>query len=55
MVTVHQFTVKKALFALVVTVAAMVFIAFLAVMFLSIVNQLINFIQGVIVELELRM
>lgn len=55
MMTVHQFTVKKAIFALILTIAAMVFIAFLAVMFLSIVNQLINFIKGIYVELELRM
>ncbi len=55
MVTVHQFTVKKSILALILTIAAMAFIAFLAVMFMSIVNDLINFIKGVIVELELRM
>ena len=55
MVTVHQFTVKKSILALILTIAAMAFIAYLAVMFMSIVNDLINFIKGVIVELELRM
>ncbi len=55
MVTVHQFTVSKSILSLILTVAAMAFIAFLSVLFLSCIDQLINYIKGVIVELKLRM
>ena len=54
MVTIHQFSVRQALFALIMTVAAMVFIAFLAVLFLSIVDDMISYVRGVYVELQLR-
>lgn len=54
MVTVHQFSVGKAIFALILTVAAMAFIAFLAVLFLSIVDDMISYIRGIYVELQLR-
>ncbi len=54
MVTVHQFTVFKAILSLILTVAAMVFIAFLSILFLSCIDQLINYIKGIIVELKLR-
>lgn len=55
MLTIHQFSVRQSLFALVLTVAAMVFIAFLTVLFLSVLNQMISYFKGIIVELELRM
>ena len=54
MVTIHQFSVRKAIFALIMTVAAMVFIAFLAVLFLSIVDDMLSYIRGICVELQLR-
>jgi len=55
MITVHQFTVKKAIGALLLTVAFMAFIAFLATLFLNVINRLINFIASLITELRLRM
>lgn len=54
MVTIHQFSVRQAVFALIMTVAAMVFIAFLAVLFLSIVDDMLSYIKGIYVELQLR-
>lgn len=54
MVTVHQFTVLKAIFALIMTIAAMVFIAFLAVLFLTVVDDMLSYIRGIYVELQLR-
>lgn len=54
MVTIHQFSVRKAIFALIMTVAAMVFIAFLAILFLSIVDDMLSYIRGICVELQLR-
>ena len=54
MVTIHQFSVRQAVFALFMTVAAMVFIAFLAVLFLSIVDDMLSYIRGIAVELQLR-
>ena len=55
MVTVHQFTVKKAIGALILTVAFMAFIAFLSTLFLNVFNRLIQFIAGLVTELRLRM
>ena len=54
MVTIHQFSVRQAVFVLFMTVAAMVFIAFLAVLFLSIVDDMLSYIRGIAVELQLR-
>ena len=54
MVTIHQFSVRQAIFALIMTVAAMVFIAFLAVLFLSVVAAMLSYIRGVYIELQLR-
>ena len=51
----HQFTVKKAIGALILTVAFMAFIAFLSTLFLNVLNRLINFIASLITELRLRM
>ena len=55
MVTVHQFTVKKAVGALILSLAFMAFIAFLSTLFLNVFNRLINFVAGLVTELQLRM
>lgn len=52
--TIHQFTVKKTLFTLVITAFGMVFIVFLALLFGSIIDRLISFITGLITEIRLR-
>ncbi len=52
--TIHQFTAKKTLFTLIVTVLGMVFIVFLALLFGSILDKLIGFIAGLMTEIRLR-
>ncbi|HAL74293.1 MAG TPA: YIP1 family protein [Clostridiales bacterium] len=52
--TIHQFTVKKTLFTLIITGFGMVFIVFLALLFGSIIDKLIGFISGLVTEIRLR-
>ena len=52
--TIHQFTVKKTLFTLIITAVGMVFIVFLALLFGSIIDRLISFITGLVTEIRLR-
>ncbi len=52
--TIHRFTVRKTLFTLVITVAGMVFIVFLALLFGSVIDKLIGFVTGLITEIRLR-
>lgn len=52
--TVHQFTVRRTIFSIILTVAGMVFIVFLAVLFASILDQLIGYIQSLMTEIQLR-
>lgn len=52
--TIHQFTVKKTVFTLIITILGMVFIVFLALLFGSIIDKLISFITGLITEIRLR-
>lgn len=52
--TIHQFTVKKTLFTLAITVFGMVFIVFLALLFGSIIDKLIGFVTGLVTEIRLR-
>jgi hypothetical protein len=52
--TVHQFTVKKTIFTIIITVCGMVFIVFLALLFGSILDKMIGFITGLITEIKLR-
>ena len=52
--TVHQFTVKKTIFTIIITVCGMVFIVFLALLFGSIIDKMISFITGLITEIKLR-
>jgi hypothetical protein len=52
--TIHQFTVKKTIFTIIITILGMIFIVFLALLFGSIVDKMINFITGLITEIRLR-
>lgn len=54
MATIHQFTVKKTIFTIIITIFGMFFIVFLALLFGSIIDKLISFITGLITEIELR-
>ena len=53
--TVHQFSVRRNVFAIILTVAGMVFIAFLALLFASILDNIIRYISGIVTEIQLRM
>ncbi|MEG0570210.1 MAG: YIP1 family protein [Oscillospiraceae bacterium] len=55
MLTIHQFTVLRTVFALILTLIGMVFIVFLALLFASVMDQLIGYITSVITEIKLRM
>lgn len=52
--TIHQFTVRKTLFTLLITALGMVFIIFLALLFGSIIDRLVGFITGLVTEIRLR-
>lgn len=52
--TVHQFTVRKTIFTIAITIFGMFFIVFLALLFGSIIDKLMAFIFGLITEIELR-
>ena len=52
--TIHQFTAGKTIFTLVVTGFGMVFMVFLALLFGSIVDQLLGFLMGLVTEIRLR-
>lgn len=52
--TIHQFTVGKTVFTIIVTIFGMLFIVFLALLFGSIIDKLISFITGLITEIKLR-
>jgi hypothetical protein len=53
--TIHQFTVKKTIFAIIITILGMFFIVFLAMLFGSIIDKMISFVTGLITEIELRL
>lgn len=53
--TVHQFTVSKTIFSLVLTVLGMVFIVFLVLLFAGVFDGLLVYISGLITEIQLRM
>ena len=53
--TVHQFTVKKAVVSTIVTLAGMVFVLFLVVLFAQIMDQLFGYLAGIVTEIKLRM
>ena len=52
--TVHQFTVSKAVFTVLLTLFGMVFIMFLMVLFASMFDSLYSYISGIVTEIELR-
>ena len=53
--TVHQFTVTKNVFSIILTVAGMAFIVFLALLFASIFDKLFSYVAGIFTEIQLRM
>ncbi len=52
--TIHQFTVIKTLFTIIITVIGMAFIIFLALLFGSIIDKMFMYIIGIITEINLR-
>jgi hypothetical protein len=53
--TIHQFTAKKTIFTIIITISGMFFIVFLSLLFGSIIDKLMNFVLGLITEIKLRM
>ncbi len=53
--TIHQFTVAKNVFSILLTVAGMAFIVFLVLLFASIFDQLFSYVAGIFTEIQLRM
>ena len=53
--TIHQFTVRKTVFSILLSLAGMVFIIFLAILFASILDKLFSYVVGIITEIKLRM
>ncbi len=53
--SIHQFTVSKTLFAILLTVLGMAFILFLILLFASMFDQMVVYINGIITEVKLRM
>ena len=54
MITIHQYTVTKAFFTVLLTVFCMAMICFIAVLFFSFFQQMIMFFQSVFEELAMR-
>lgn len=52
--TVHQFSLSKALFCIIITLFGMVFIMFLMVLFASMFDSLYSYISGIVTEIQLR-
>ncbi len=55
MMTTHDYTLGKNILACIVTIAGMVFIMFIAVLFSTLMTQIISFISDIITELSFRM
>ncbi|HCA28809.1 MAG TPA: YIP1 family protein [Ruminococcaceae bacterium] len=53
--TVHQFTVMKNIFSIILTIAGMAFIVFLILLFAGVFDEMFRYIAGVITEIQLRM
>lgn len=53
--SIHQFTVSKTLFSVLLTVLGMAFILFLVLLFASMFDQMVVYISGIITEVRLRM
>lgn len=53
--SVHNYSIKKTFFALILTVTAMLIMLFLLVLFMSLVQQIYIFISSVITELSYRL
>ncbi len=53
--TIHQFTVAKNIFSIILTVAGMAFIVFLVLLFASIFDKLFSYVAGIFTEIQLRM
>ncbi len=52
--TIHQFSLSKAIFTVIITVFGMVFIMFLMVLFASMFDSLYSYISGIVTEIQLR-
>ena len=53
--TIHQFTVKKNIFSIILTIAGMAFIVFLILLFAGVFDEMYRYIAGIITEIQLRM
>lgn len=53
--TIHQFTVLRTAVTILITVFGMLFIIFLAMLFGSIVDEMIGYLAGIVTEIRLRM
>ncbi|MBP5303898.1 MAG: hypothetical protein J6Z00_03325 [Clostridia bacterium] len=52
--TVHQFSLSKAVFTVILTLFGMVFIMFLMVLFASMFDSLYSYLSGIVTEIQLR-
>ncbi len=52
--TIHQYSLLKGLFTLLLTLVAMVFIAFLCLIFFNILSQMVGLVQAIYTEIMLR-
>lgn len=52
--TVHQFTPIKTVWTILLTIVTMAFMAFLCLLFFSLIQQILNFIYTIIQEISLR-
>lgn len=53
--TIHQFTVTKNIFSIILTVIGMVFIIFLIILLASIFDKMFSYVDGIITEIQLRL
>ncbi len=53
--TIHQFTVKRTIVSILLTVFGMAFIMFLAILFAGVFDKMFRYILGIITEIQLRM
>lgn len=55
LMTVHQFSLGKTIFTIVVALVCMVIILFISVLFVTLIQNIINFLRLILNEAELRM
>jgi hypothetical protein len=52
--TIHQFTVTKTIFTILIAILGMVIIVFLGILFFALIQQMINFVLQIFTELSIR-